>query len=174
MTVRWRTECCHAIIVCNLVVSWKGVGLQWKWPFTEWETGPAPGKCEREWKMAPGLKWPKNGHRKNGPRNGTLAIFPSSAAIFRPFQAWGHFPFSFPFSQDFCGRPVSHSVNGHFHCKSGMSLWAMQRDNVESLRCEYPPLRCRIKMFPGPFQTLSILEEAGALMPMSALHKDST
>ena len=35
--------------------------------------------------------------------------FSISVAIFRPFQARGHFPFSFPFSPDFCAGPVSHS-----------------------------------------------------------------
>ena len=44
-----------------------------------------------------------------------LAIFSISAAIFRPFRAWGHFPFSFPFFRDFCSGPVSHSVNGYFN-----------------------------------------------------------
>ena len=42
-----------------------------------------------------------------------FAIFSISVAIFRPFQAGGHFPFSFPFSLGFCAGPVSHSVDGH-------------------------------------------------------------
>ena len=74
------------------------------------------GKWERKWKMAPGLKWPKNCHRngKMAPENGILfsQCF-HFVAIFRPFQAGGHFPFSFPFSPDFCTGPVSHSVDGH-------------------------------------------------------------
>ena len=75
------------------------------------ENGPRPEMAE---------KWPPKW--KNGPENGfglTLAIFSISAAIFRPFQAWGHFPFSFPFFRDFCSGPVSHSVNGHFNRNSG-------------------------------------------------------
>ena len=76
------------------------------------------GKWERKWKMAPGLKWPKNGHR-NGknrekwPKSHFWSHFSISVAMFRPFQAGGHFPFSFPFSPDFCAGPVSHSVDAH-------------------------------------------------------------
>ena len=33
-----------------------------------------------------------------------MACFSMSLAIFRPFQAWAHFPFSFPFSRDFCAE----------------------------------------------------------------------
>ena len=57
------------------------------------------GKWERKWKMAPGLKWPKNG-RRNGknrekwPKSHFCGHFSISVAIFRPFQAGGHFPFS--------------------------------------------------------------------------------
>ena len=61
-----------------------------------------PEKWERKWKIAPGL---------------IFAIFSISAAIFWPFQAWGHFPLHFlsHFSGIFCSGPVSHSVNGHFN-----------------------------------------------------------
>ena len=68
-----------------------------------------PGKWERKWnrngrEMATEMeKWTRNG----------MAFFSISVAIFRPFRAWGHFPFSFPFSRD-CVGPVSHSENGHF------------------------------------------------------------
>ena len=48
----------------------------------------------------PKLAWPKNGRRNGGKKWPPEAFF-------------GHFPFSFPFSPDFCGRPVSHSVDGH-------------------------------------------------------------
>ena len=55
-------------------------------------------KWEKKWKMPPGLKWPKNGHRngKMAPKwdfGHFFSIFFISAAIFRPFQAGGHFPF---------------------------------------------------------------------------------
>ena len=80
-------------------------------------------------------KWKENGkwpHARNGREMAAemekwtpkwdfgliLAIFSISAAIFRPFRAWGHFPFSFPFFRDFCSGPVSHSVNGHFNRNS--------------------------------------------------------
>ena len=104
--------------------------LRLKWPFTEWENGPGakiPEKWERKWKMAPRPKWPKNG-RRNGKMDPKMGFWPDfdpfsiSAAIFRPFQAWGHFPFSFPFFRDFCSGPVSHSVNGHFDRNSSPKL----------------------------------------------------
>ena len=52
-----------------------------------------PGKMGK--KMENGPKWPPKWTK---PFFRHLSI---SAAIFRPFQAWGHFPFSFPFSQGF-------------------------------------------------------------------------
>ena len=99
------------------------IELRLKWPFTEWETGPEQ-KSRKNGKE--NGKWP---HARNGRKMATktekwtqkwdfgliLAIFSISAAIFRPFQAWGHFPFSFPFFRDFCSGPVSQSVNGHFN-----------------------------------------------------------
>ena len=96
------------------------LSLRARWPSTEWETGLAQ-KSEKNGKEngeAPGLKWPKNGHRngKMAPKwdlGHFFSIFSISAAIFRPFQAGGHFPFSFPFFSDFCARLVSHSVDGH-------------------------------------------------------------
>ena len=81
-----------------------------------------PGKWERKWKMAPGLKWPRNmatEMEKMANKSHFGVHFSVSVAIFRPFQAWGHFPFSFPFSRDFCVGPVSHSVYGHFNRKRG-------------------------------------------------------
>ena len=101
------------------------VELRSKWPYTEWETGPTQksrenGKENGKWpqarngqKMAAEMeKWPKKGQNPIlGP------IFPFRLAIFWPFRAWGHFPFSFPFSRDFCVGPVSHSVYGHFDRK---------------------------------------------------------
>ena len=72
--------------------------------------------------MAPGPKWPKNGN-PNGKMDPQMGFWPDFghfsilAAIFRLFQAWGHFPFSLPFFRDFCSGPVSHSVNGHFNRK---------------------------------------------------------
>ena len=44
-------------------------------------------------KMAPGLEWPKNGRRngKNGEKSHFGVHFSTSMAIFRPFQAGGHF-----------------------------------------------------------------------------------
>ena len=93
--------------------------LRLKWPFTEWETGPEQ-KSRKNWKengkLAPRPKWPKMANR-NGKMDPKMGFWPDSmsAAIFRPFQAWGHFPFSFPFFRNFCSRPVSHSVNGHFN-----------------------------------------------------------
>ena len=79
-----------------------------------------PEKWERKWKMAPRPKWPKNG-RRNGKNRQNQDRIPFSDPFFhfdchfRPFRAWGHFPFSFPFFWDFCSGPVSHSVNGHFN-----------------------------------------------------------
>ena len=52
-----------------------------------------------------------------------LAISSISVAIFRPFQAWGHFPFSFPFFRDFCSGPVSHSVK-----------WPLQSQKPEQIQ----------------------------------------
>ena len=69
------------------------------------------GKMEKM-EMAPAPKWPKNGRR-----NGKMAIL----AIFRPCWAWGHFPFSFPFSRDSCVGQVSHSVYGYFDRNFGWS-----------------------------------------------------
>ena len=72
-----------------------------RWPSTEWRKDP--GKME----MAPGLKWPKNGcrngkNRERWPKSHFGGHFSISAAIFRPFQAGGHFPFFFlPFSPGF-------------------------------------------------------------------------
>ena len=76
------------------------------------------GKWERNWKMAPGLKRPKMAtEMEKWPQKWDFghffSIFAISVAIFRPFQAEGHFPISFPFSPDFCAGPVSHSVDGH-------------------------------------------------------------
>ena len=71
------------------------------------------GKWERTWKMAPGLKWPKNGHRdgKMGPKRECrhfVSIFSIPAAIFWAisgrgpiFHVLSHFP------PDFCTGPVS-------------------------------------------------------------------
>ena len=97
--------------------------LRLKWPLTEWETGPEQ-KSRKNGKE--NGKWPP---ARNGQKMATemekwtqkwefgliLAIFSILAAIFRPFRAGGHFPFSFPFFRDFCSGPVSHSVNGHFN-----------------------------------------------------------
>ena len=103
-------------------------------------------KWERKWKMAPRLKWPKNGNQngKNSqnhlkiPFSGPLSIL---IAIFRPFRACTHFPFSFPFFRDFCSGQDSHSVNGHFKRKIGVSI---ANDSRES-RCESPvPLSLRL------------------------------
>ena len=52
---------------------------------------------------------------------GDQAIFSISATIFLPIRAWGHFPFSFPFSRDFCVGQVFHSVNGRSDRKSGVT-----------------------------------------------------
>ena len=52
-------------------------------------------------------KWPK---WKNGQKMAKITFwgpFSISVAISRPFWAWGHFPFSFPFCRDFCVGPVS-------------------------------------------------------------------
>ena len=99
----------------------KTLTLRLKWPFTEWETGPEQksrknGKENGKWPQA------RNGRKmaikmekwtRKWDFGLILAIFSISAAIFRPFQASGHFPFSFPFFSDFCSGPISHSVNGH-------------------------------------------------------------
>ena len=53
-------------------------------------------KWKRKWKMAPGLKWPKNGHR-----NGKMAKNPIVGSIFRPFRARGCFHFLSHFSRIF-------------------------------------------------------------------------
>ena len=65
-----------------------------------------------------------------------LAFFSISAAIFWPFQAWGHFPFSFPFFRDFCSGPVSHSVNGWPLQSQSYSRGSIQRSgkNIIHLR----------------------------------------
>ena len=97
--------------------------LRLKWPFTEWETGPEqkiPEKWERNG------KWPHawNGRKMAAKMEKMAKIRPKSRfrvhftvlmALFWPFRAWGHFPFSFPFFRDFCSGPVSHSVHGHFN-----------------------------------------------------------
>ena len=75
------------------------------------ENGPTPEMAE---KMAAEMEK----MAKISPKSHFWVHFSISAAIFRPFRAWGHFPFSFPFFRDFCSGPVSHSVNGHFHRKS--------------------------------------------------------
>ena len=67
------------------------------------ENGPRPEMAE---------KWPPKWKNEMG-FGPFFLYFSISAAIFRPFQAGGHFPFSFPFSPDFCAGPVSHSVDGH-------------------------------------------------------------
>ena len=78
-------------------------------------------------------RWPRarNGRKmaikmeKKGQRANIRPTIPFSVpffhliAIFRPFRARGHLPFSFPFFRDFCSGPVSHSVNGHFNRKAG-------------------------------------------------------
>ena len=46
---------------------------------------------------------------KKWPKSHFGVRFSISAAICRPFQAWGHFPF--PISRGFCAGQVSHSVN---------------------------------------------------------------
>ena len=75
-----------------------------------------PG-LEREWKMALGLEWPKNGHgyREKWENPILGSILPSRRRFFRPYQACGHFLFSFPYPLDVCTGPLSHSVTGHFH-----------------------------------------------------------
>ena len=106
------------IFLESVTVTFKNLFLRARWPSTEWETGPAQ-KPEKNGKCPPGLKWPKNGCR-NGKNREKMAKIPFwghfsiSVAIFRPFQAGGHFPF---FS-DFCAGPVSHSVDGHRARKS--------------------------------------------------------
>ena len=68
----------------------KTKGLRVRWPSTEWETGPAQksgGKWESKWKMAPGLKWPKNGHR-NGKMVPKMGFWPCLEPFFH-FD--GHF-----------------------------------------------------------------------------------
>ena len=74
-----------------------------------------PGKMGKKMENGPRLKMAKKWlpKWKNGPQNGIWAIFFILAAIFWPFWAWGYFPFSLPFSRDFCVGQVFHSVNGH-------------------------------------------------------------
>ena len=79
------------------------------------ENGPKPEMAE---KWLP--RW------KNGPWNGSLAFsrpFSISAAVFQPFQAWAIFHF-FPILRDSWAGPVSHSVNGHFHCSTDSKSWS--------------------------------------------------
>ena len=60
-------------------------------------------------------KWPPKWKKKEKkwPKSYFRSHFSSPVAIFRPFQAGGHFPKSLPFSPIFCAGPVSHSVDGH-------------------------------------------------------------
>ena len=81
-----------------------GKPVRRKKPKKKGKKGPRPEMAE---------KWPPKW--KNDPKMGFLpffSIFSISPAIFRPFQAGGHFPF-FPFFSHFCTGPVSHSVDGH-------------------------------------------------------------
>ena len=89
-----------------------------------------PEKWERKWKVAPRLKWPKNGNRNgkmakiSGPKSHFRVPFPFWLPFFGHSRVWGHFPLSFPFFRDFCSGQVSHSVNGHFDRKDNIYSWA--------------------------------------------------
>ena len=79
-----------------------------------------PKKMGKKWKMAPGLKWPKNG-RRNGKNREKMAKIPFwghfsiSVAIFRPFQAGGHFPI---FSHFFRILATAHAILDPLPCPS--------------------------------------------------------
>ena len=68
-------------------------------------------KGERKWKIAPGLKWPKNGRR-----DGISAIFLYFFHVgghFSAISGRGTFSIFFPLFFGFCAGPVSHSIDGH-------------------------------------------------------------
>ena len=104
-------------------------------------------KWERKWKMAPGLKWPKNGRRdgKNGEKMAKIRIL---GAIF-PFRwpFFGHFRpgtiFHSHFSRIFCAGQVSHSPKGPKIEKnrSGIEIFNLDWKNQSRLKFSIPDLQ---------------------------------
>ena len=63
------------------------------------------GKENGKWPQArDGQKIPTEMAPKNGQKMAKKCGFHFGGQIFWPFRAWGHFPFSFPFSRDFWCR----------------------------------------------------------------------